>query len=285
MAGKILVLGATGTVGRPLVHELINRGECVRGATRELSKHPGGPLVEYVRIDYADGKTFRPALEGVDRLFILSPPGHARGDQVLAPFLDAALPKVKRVVTMTASGVEASDEIPLRKIERTVERSGVAWTHVRPTWFMQNFGTVWLPGIQATGNVIVPAGESKTAFVDARDIAATAAVALTAEGHAGKAYTLTGGEALTYAEAAAVLTRETGRKIGYLPIDDASFEAGLAKAGLSPDYAKTMVALFQAVRAGHAARTSPDVKAVTGSAPRTLGEYARDHQALFARAK
>ena len=282
MAGKILVLGATGTVGRELVGELARRNESVRAATRSVGKHPERTGVEYVRLDLTDGSTFRPALQGVDRLFLMTPPGHAAADRLLAPFLDAALAQTRRVVTMTASGVETSDEIPMRKVERMVERAGAAWTHLRPTWFMQNFHTIWMGSIQATGNVAVPAGEARTAFVDARDVADCAAVALTQDGHAGKAYTITGAEAFTYAEAAAVLTRETGRRIGYLPVDDESFRSTLLKLGLPADYSDVMVSLFQNVRAGHAARISGDVKAVLGTSPRTLADYARTYQDAFA---
>ncbi|MBI5546733.1 MAG: SDR family oxidoreductase [Deltaproteobacteria bacterium] len=286
MSAKILVLGATGTVGSLLVEELAKKGERINAATRDPSKHGKRPTVDYVRFDYQDGATFQAALEGVDRLFVVSPPGYAAADQLLAPFLDTALPKVRRVVTMSAAGVDANEEIPLRKVERTVERSGAAWTHLRPSWFMQNFNTFWLPGIQATGNVAVPAGEAKTAFVDARDIAASAAAALTTVGQAGKAYLITGGEALTYAEAAAILTRETGRRVSYLPIDDESFRRGLLQAGLPADYAGLMVGLFQnTVRAGHAARISGDVRALTGRAPRTLAEYAHVYRSRFAPAQ
>jgi len=281
--GKVLVLGATGTVGANLVDELVKRAVPVKAATRDPAKGAPRTGVEYVRLDLQDGKTFKDALEGVDRLFVMTPPGNAQADRFLAPFLDGALNRVQQVVTMTASGVETSDQIPMRKVELTVERSGAAWTHLRPTWFMQNFHTVWLPGILATGKIMVPAAEAKTAFVDARDIAATAAAVLTSSGHAKRAYTLTGGEAFTYAQAAEVLTQETGRRVGYLPVDDASFEAGLVKAGLTADYAKLMVSLFQSVRAGYAAKVTQDVKTVTGAAPRTLVDYARTYKDRFGR--
>lgn len=284
MAGKVLVLGATGTVGENVAQELARRGVAVRAATR----HPDGrrlhaPQLEYVGLDLADASTFKGALDGADRLFVMVPPGHARADQLMAPFLDAALPRVRRAVTMTASGVEASDEIPMRKLEKTVERSGVSWTHLRPTWFMQNFHTFWLPTILATGQVMVPASEAKTAFVDARDIAEVAATVLATDSelHSKKAYTLTGPESLTYAQATAILTRETGRTIGYLPVDDESFKSGLLKAGLPEDYAGLMVGLFQHVRAGHAARRSPDVQSVLGKEPRALADYARRYKDRF----
>ncbi|MGC4116503.1 MAG: SDR family oxidoreductase [Myxococcales bacterium] len=285
MAGKVLVLGATGTVGENVVQELVGKGVCVRAATRDPFKHrPVPPHLEYVRLDLQDAATFKAALEGVERLFVMTPPGHAKADQLLAPFLDAALPRMRRVVTMTASGVEASDEIPLRKVEKTVERSGTSWTHLRPTWFMQNFHTFWKPTLDATGKIMVPAAEAKTAFVDARDIAEVAATVLATDSelHSKKVYTLTGPEALTYGQAAAILTRETGRTVGYLPVDDESFRAGLVNAGLPADYAGNMVMLFQHVRAGHAAKRTTDIHSVLAKDPRTLVDYARHYKERFA---
>jgi uncharacterized protein YbjT (DUF2867 family) len=221
------------------------------------------------------------ALRDVDRLFMVSPP-EAAGDRLLGPFLEAAVRRVERVVLMTANGVESSEEIPLRKVERSLERSGVPYTILRPTWFMQNFHAVWLPTIKATGTIQVPAAQSRTAFIDVRDIAECAAAALTQEGFTGRAFTLTGGEALTYGEAAAVLTRVTGRHIDYEPVDDERFYGGLFNAGMPPDYAAMLVTLFQAVRAGNAARVSDGVRTLTGKSPRTLEGYARDYRYLFA---
>jgi uncharacterized protein YbjT (DUF2867 family) len=282
MAGKILVLGSTGTVGSNLVEELARKGERVKAATR-MPKQSANEKIEFVKLDLTEPGGMKGAFDDVDRLFVMSPPGYAAADRLLAPLLDFALNKVKRVVTMTASGVEASDEIPLRKVERIVERSGVPWTHLRPTWFMQNFASVWLPGIQANGSIMVPAADAKTAFIDARDVAASAANVLTRDGFTGKAFTLTGGEAFSYKQAAEILTRECGRRIGYVPLDDVSFRTALLTAGMPEDYAKTMVGLFQSVRAGHAARITGDVKALTGEAPRTLVDYARGAKAAFAR--
>jgi uncharacterized protein YbjT (DUF2867 family) len=170
----------------------------------------------------------------------------------------------------------------MRKVEISLERSGVPYTILRPTWFMQNFHAVWLQTIKATGSIQVPAAGARTAFIDTRDVAECAAVALTQEGFTGKAYNLTGGESLTYGEAAAILTRETGRHVSYAPIDDETFYGGLVNAGMQPDYAATMVTLFQSVRAGGAARVTDSVARLTGKPPRTLEGYARDFRHLFA---
>ena len=278
---SVLVLGGTGTVGSSLVADLAGKGVDVAAATRDPSKFRKLAGVRAVRFDYTDASTFPSALEGVEKVFVMLPSGQTAADRLLGPFLDAALARVRRVVTMTAAGVEMDEGIPLRKVERIVERSGVAWTHIRPSWFMQNFHTFWMGSIRAAGSIALPAADARTAFIDARDIASCAAAALAGEGHAGKAYTLTGQEALTYGEAAAILTRETGRRIVYQPVDDETFRAALLAAGLPADYAGFLVGLFGTVRAGFAARVTPDVQQILGRPGRTLTEYARDHKALF----
>jgi uncharacterized protein YbjT (DUF2867 family) len=282
MAEKsVLVVGATGNVGAGLVKELLRGGHKVVAATRSPEKYHGSERSRAVRFDFREPKTYSAALEGVDRMFLMAPPGSA-ADQLMSRFLDRAMPGVKRVVIMTAEGVENDENIPLRKLERMLERAGTDWTFLRPNWFMQNFGTGWLPGIKATGAIAVPAANARSAFVDTRDISASAAACLFDDRRVHKAYTLTGPAALTYAEAAEILAHETGRKIAYKPIEEDEFRAGLLKAGMEKDYANVMVALFQSVRAGNSAQVTGDVEDLTGKKPRTLTEYARDHKQLFA---
>ena len=154
--------------------------------------------------------------------------------------------------------------------------------HIRPTWFSQNFQTFWLPGILAADVIAVPAADARTAFIDTRDIGEVAAAVLANPSRTGQALTLTGPEALTYTEAADVLTRVSGRTIAYTAIDDASFEQGLVSFGVPADYAQLMVMLFQAVRAGGAATVTQTVEQVLGRAPRSLQQYATEHTSIWA---
>ena len=241
---SILVLGATGTVGSVLVSSLLARGEHVIAGVRSPEKLAPQAGLAARRFDYADPATFAPALAGVDRLFLLSPPGHADAYALVAPFLDVALPLVKKVVLMTASGVEYNDEIPLRKLELRVQASGVRHVLLRPTWFSDNFHTFWYAPISQAGVIPLPAADARTAFIDARDIAESAAAALTSDAFDGQAVTLTGPEALTYGEAAELLSQVSPRPIRYTPIDDESFRASLVQAGLPADYAGLLTGLF-----------------------------------------
>ena len=202
--GKILVLGATGSVGQATVENLAKAGASVRAATRhpEKASFPAG--VEAVRFKYTAPETFGPALAGVDSVFLLTPPG-ADSYSLAKAFVEAATKQVKKIVVMTASGVEFNPEAPLRKIELAVEKSGVKYVFLRPNWFMDNFNTYWIAPIQQAGVIPVPAADSKSAFIDTRDIGAVAAAVLTTDKYDGQGLTISGSESLTYGEAAAIL--------------------------------------------------------------------------------
>lgn len=276
---RTLVLNATGKVSSLVVTKLAARGVPVVAASRSPSASTAG--VQRVRFDYADPSTYEAALDGVDRLFWVSPPLVVDSQALTAPFLDLASKRVKKLVLMTAAGVETSDQIPLRRIELDVERRGPAFVHIRPTWFMDNFHTFWVGGIKQAGVIALPAAEGRTAFVDARDIAAAAAAALVRDDIENRAFTITGPESLTYGEAAAVLTQAAGRPIRYEPIDDAAFIAAGAAVGIDPVYGKLLTDLFAVVRAGWSPAPTTSVQELTGQPSRTLAAYARDFAAAW----
>ncbi|TNC74203.1 SDR family oxidoreductase [Rubellimicrobium roseum] len=277
MSGRILVLGASGHVGQPLVAELVARGEAVRAASRGGQARGGA---EGVRFDWHDPATHEAAFEGVDRVFALLPAGQLDSPGLLRPVVERAAAQGAKVVLMTAMGVDADDSIPYRQAELMLERSGARWTVIRPNWFMDNFHSYWLDGVKR-GAITVPAGEGKTSFIDARDIAASAAGALTSDRFEGRAFNLTGPEALSYHEAAAVLSNVAGRTIAYRPVDDESFVGMMTGAGMPEDYARFLTAIFGPVREGWAAALTGDVEELTGRRPRDLRAYAQDHAAAL----
>jgi len=277
--GVKLVVGATGTVGSCLVKELAAKGVPVNAGTRNPAKVGALPGVKGVKLDLRDPATFSAALKEVDAIFVLSPSGQVGADELLGPFLDAAFKQAGRIVLMTAAGVERNEASPLRKVEHQVLRSGTECVVLRPSWFMQNFHNYWLRSIEETGNVSLPAGNGKTAFIDVRDIGAVAARFLTDVKPRNEALKLTGPEALTYGQAAAILSRETGRKISYVNVDEPAFRKSLLDAGTTPEYADILLALFATVRSGYAAEVTQSVSDVLGSAPRSIVDYARDYKA------
>lgn len=273
MAGDILVLGATGNVGRPLVSGLVARGAAVRAASR------GGAAVDGAagaRFDFRDPTTIGPALEGAGAVFVLAPGGNLDLEDLLLPVIRAAADRGVKVVLQSVFGVDASDDIPYRKVELELLRSGVPSVILRPNWFSDNFHSYWKAGVDH-GVIAVPAGDGKSSFIDVRDIADSAAAALTSDRFDGQAFDLTGPQALGYGEAAAILSEVVGRPIRYEAIDDAAFVAMLTGAGVPEAYARFLASIFHPVREGWTARVTDAVETLTGRAARSVATYARDN--------
>ncbi len=271
---RLLVIGASGTVGSELARQLQSAGHEVRRAT---SRPPGSP--DQVQLDLSSRQGLAQALAGTDAAFVLAPPGHVRQDLLINPVVDEARNQgLKKLVLMSAMGADADDNAPLRQAELHLERSGLAWNVIRPNWFMQNFHTFWLHGILSQGKIMLPTGQAKGSFIDARDIAAVAAQLLTRHDVDNRAFDLTGSEALDHDEVAAVLSRVTGRTITYQDIPPQALLDGLLQAGLPADYAGFLVTILGYFKAGHAERTTDAVQTLTGRAPRSLLQYAQDHR-------
>ena len=279
MVGKILVLGATGNVGTPLVKALRTQGQAVKAASRSGKPVEGA---EGVVFDYADPSTFGPAFEGVDRAYVMLPSGYVNAKELLLPVIDAAKARQVKVVFQSVFGVDADDSIPYRQVEIALEKSGLPYVILRPNWFSDNFQTYWKAGIDH-GQIAVPAGEGKSSFIDVRDIAASAAAALTSDRFDGKAFNLTGPKALSYGEAAKILSDVIGKPVAYTAISDEAFIGILTGAGVPNDYATFLASIFYPVREGWTAAVTGDVETLTGKAPRSLETYAKDNaQALKA---
>jgi len=181
MKGKILVVGATGTVGSSLVAELVKVGVPVRAATRDpVSAAARGGFsseAEIVSFDLTRAETFNAALDGVERAFLVARPGDEHADLLAFPLIDAMEKRgVRRVVDLSAMGAELRPSFALRKIELRLEASTMAFTHLRPNWFMQMLaGGAFLAAVHATRTLRVPAALAKISWIDARDVSAARA--------------------------------------------------------------------------------------------------------------
>jgi uncharacterized protein YbjT (DUF2867 family) len=268
-----LIVGASGQVGSELGRLLEARGQRVLRATSK-SAGPG-----QVQIDLVSKVGLGTAFAGVDAAFLMSPPGWTNQHELLIPAIEAARAAgVRKVVLMTAMGANASDELPLRRAELALERSGLAWNVIRPNWFMQNLHTFWLGGIRAQGQILLPVGKGKGSFIDSRDIAAVAAQLLSTADFDNQAFDLTGPRALDHDEAAAILSRAAGRTIGFTDIPPEAMLAALTAHGMPRDYAEFLVTILGYFKAGHAERTTDAVERITGRAPRRFEDYAQEHR-------
>lgn len=273
MTGKILVIGSTGTIGTPLVKALLAKGESVKAASRSGKAADGA---EGVRFDYTDASTYADAFDGVDRLFLILAGGRLDAIDALTPVVEEAARREVKIVFLSVFGVDADDSIPYRQIELKIIASGVPYVILRPNWFADNFHTYWKAGIEH-GEIAVPAGEGKSSFIDVRDIADSAAAALTSNAFDGKAFNLTGPKAFGYGEAAAIISQAIGKPVGYSAVSDEAFIAILTGAGVPKDYASFLASIFHPVREGWTSAVTGDVETLTGRAPRSLETYVGDH--------
>ncbi|WP_128546823.1 SDR family oxidoreductase [Larkinella soli] len=276
MAQKILVTGATGTIGRPLVRQLQHLGASFVAGVRQPEKAAetlGLSADRIVSFDFSDPATFAGAVEGVDRIFLLGPPLRLDLTELVAPFIDFLRDRgIRRVVYLSALREEKmGDQLNFHsRILKKLENDGFETTVLRPTFFAQNFRNFEWENITLRGITYVPAGTGRVAFVDAEDIAAVAAAALTQEGHIGKTYELTGPESLTHFEAADRLTEVTGRTVVYPNPSPEEYTETLRASG-APDFiAPYMITAYSLVRNHLVDLVTSDVEKVTGRKPTSL---------------
>jgi uncharacterized protein YbjT (DUF2867 family) len=283
---KILVTGAGGTVGSALVNELEQRGVKARLGIRDASKRERALAAgrDAVALDYADVATLGPALEGVDRVFLLGAGGRGQTEGEIAVVDAAKAAGVRAIVKLSvweAAGEAYSFAKIHRPIERAIEASGIAYTFLRPNGFMQNFVNHMGHSIRSGGAIHLPMGETAISHVDVRDIARVAAEVLSSDTHRGRAYELSGPAALSYGEAAAILSRVLERPLAYVTITDDAARAGMLAAGMPEFYADYVLDLNRHYRNGGAGVVTSAVRDVTGRDPISFETFARDHAASF----
>lgn len=279
----ILVLSATGTIGSEVVKALKTQGVALRAGSRDPKKAEASLGVEAVAWDWEQPAAFATALKGVDTLFLATPAGTTEELRYgLSAVAAAKAAGVKKIVKLSAIGVEQQPQSPHRQIELQVEADGFAWCFLRPSFFMQNLSEANLHDIRTDGAIYLPSGDGKTGVIDARDIGAVAAQALTHNTWNGQGLTLTGPAALSYAEMAALLSAATGKTIKHVDLAPADFHAALIKAGVPEHYATFLVGLYDLVKKGYTALVTATVSEVLGRPATSFESFAKDYAKVFA---
>ncbi len=280
----VLVCGATGTIGGQVVRQFTGAHLPVRALLRKPPTADKAPLpegVSYVVGDLSDSASLLAALEGIERVFLVSAVGDHQDQQELNLIHAAAERGVSHVVKLSVMGADAQASFAFGRlhggIEQQLEASGMKWTMIRPNMLMQNLR--WYQSAMALGTLPFPLQNAAVSHVDAKDVAAVAFCALTQTGHHGKKYLLTGPKALTGDEVAETISLGAGKPVRYAPVPMSGFRSYLESNGESPFVVASECELFEAWGAGAGSEVTTVVQDVTGRPPVSLAEFVREHAA------
>ena len=219
---KILITGATGNVGMAVIkslNKLTHNLEIIAGI-KDFSKDKEkliGYNIGFVKFDFMDAASYKPALENCDLLFLLRPPQISDTNKYFKPLIEMARQiGVKHIVFLSVQGVEKSTIIPHHKIEKLILDSKIPYTFLRPAYFMQNFLGSLHHDLVVKKKIFLPAGNAKFTLVDVHDIGDVAAVIMiNSNKHINTSYELTNNEKMSFGEMATQLSKELGEKITY----------------------------------------------------------------------
>jgi uncharacterized protein YbjT (DUF2867 family) len=284
---SVLVTGASGNVGRYVIESLLDMGEEVVAAGtnvdklnkefREMSK------VKSVYFDFTNQETFQAALVGVDRVFLMRPPKLGEPKDLL-PFIQRlSKSNIKLVTFLSLMGVENNPVPPHHKIEKLIKQYEIPYSFIRPGFFMQNLSGVHAFEIKESSEIFVPAGKSKTSFIDARDIGlASATVLHSPERYQNSAHTITGPESLDYYQIAEILSEVLEKKISYAKPSYLKYRNRYINVrGLDANYVNVTLMLYFMTRMGTAKKVTEEFEKLTGQKQRTFKEFALNSIAVW----
>lgn len=274
---NVLVTGFTGKVGSQVAKFLKDNGIPMIGAVRDVDKVKAkfGDDYHYVCLDFSDPATFDKALEHVDRIFLMYPPGdHLQFDT----FLEKAKDKgIKHITYLSLKDVQFMPFIHHYKVEKLIKRSKIPYTFVRAGYFMQNLNDFLCKEIKERRRIFVPAGKGKTSFVDTRDLAEIAALSLIdSDQHKNQIYVITGNKALDFYDVAEIMTNVLGEKIDYTNPTVKEFKEFMKKVGEDEGFINVVVGVHMPTKLGLAKGIKHDYEKVTGKKPGNLQKYVED---------
>ncbi len=275
---KILITGALGNVGGYLVKWAIIKQLPVRLAdiNKQKLEDKYGTEVDTVRFDFLDPSTFESALDGIDRIFLMRPP-HLGKPSDLEPFIRAisARKDITLVSFLSLIGIENNPVPPHYRIEKMIEKNGIPYCHIRPSFYMQNISGIHAFEIKHFNRIIIPVKNALTSFIDAEDIGKFICHIFTEpHKHQNKAYSITGPEAIGYKTVATLLSDELDRPITYdQPSPALAKKYWIDIRGIDKQYATVMGLLYMMTRFNTARQVNSTYKEITAQEPTGIKEF------------
>ena len=283
----LFISGAGGKLGRLVLEALLSRGyqgKIIAGTRKPEELQVAG--VEARKADFTDPAGLATALRGVDRMLLISTDalGEARRTQQLNAVAAAKAAEVKRIVYTSMPHPEPGSVIPMADdhypTEQAIKASGLQYTILRASWYVENlFGS--LPSALKSGKWYSSAGEGRVSYLPRADVARSAAGALLSEEPGNRVFTLTGTEALTNREVAAIVTEVTGKPIEVVDVSDADVTAGMLAAGLPPHVADLLTKFEIGYRQGALSMVTNAVEQLWGSKPQTVKAFLTANKAAL----
>ncbi len=271
----VLVTGATGDLGKAIVWSLLRKGVGIKVAARAPEQVVPIPGVHAVRFAYDDPVSIRTGLNGADGMVLMAPPLDIRLPGMLNPVIELAAERgVEHIVFVSALGVDAQEESPLRAVEQHLIQSGVAYTIIRPNFYMENFASGYLAQSISNGGFSLPAGEGRTSYISVADVAEAIESAFVL-GLRNRAFNLTGPEAIRSDEIAAIFSEALGRQVFFSPIEDNDMARMYESMGMPAQMLRYASMFFHAARNGISSRITSDVQDIVGRPPFPFESFVR----------
>jgi uncharacterized protein YbjT (DUF2867 family) len=280
---KVLVTG--GNIGNYVAEGLGTKGVPVRVLVRRVSPNKRWQEfgIEQIAGDVANVDSLVPAFDNVDRFFSVTPFVEnlvELGQNAIAAARTAGVRYIVRSSAMGASETAITMGRWHREVEKALEASGITFTILQPNTFMQSY-LMNVESIKQRSAFYLPQGDGRVSLVDVRDIAAVAVACLTEDGHQGKKYVLTGGEALSNAEIAQKVTEVLGTQICYRDVSPKQAENSMTSSGMPRWMVQCFLELFEISKAGYVAEISPIVEQVLKRKPISFDQFLRDNREYF----
>jgi len=274
---KILIMGATGNAGSQAIKALQAKGVRPTAAVRDIEKAKAklGEDLDYVHFDYSKPETYAAALDGVNKLFFIAPPPKKDPAIVreLAKVIEAK--GVDFVLFQSGRSSGGYKGKPLYEIEQFLENSDLNICIYRSAWYMQNFST-WMNTFLEDDEICLPTGAGKVSYIDLKDLGTCIAELLTTDGHGGKRYAITGGEAIDFWQVADCFSQGAGRKITYSNPSDEDYVSKMVVKGYPEKAARYNLWLYGRVKDGCEEEVTTTAEELLGAKPRTFLDFAKN---------